>query len=184
MLDIDPLTKLLNRRGIEHSFECEVKLMQRISSSQTMDFPYFSMLLIDIDNFKGVNDTFGHHIGDEVLRSLALIMRTTFRGADLIHRVGGDEFIIILPNVDTEHAFKLAEKLRIHITQYEPSVSFDRSKEKTKFHISISIGVSPIILKKDTPHDEIKMAYDAAYVIADKAMYDAKRKKSKTITKS
>ena len=101
----DPLTKLLNRRGL-------IKAIEELNGN-------FSMLFLDIDRFKKINDTFGHKVGDDVLMAIANILRQNVRKGDLIARWGGEEFLIVLPNCDIEDAVKIAENLRKKIEEYQ-----------------------------------------------------------------
>jgi len=101
----DLLTKLLNRRGL-------IKALEEINGN-------FSMLFLDIDRFKNINDTYGHNIGDDVLMAIANILRQNVRKGDLIARWGGEEFLIVLPNCDIGDAVKIAENLRKKIEEYQ-----------------------------------------------------------------
>ncbi len=101
----DSLTKLLNRRGV-------LKAIEEINGE-------FSMLFLDIDKFKNINDTYGHNIGDDVLMAIANILRQNVRKGDLIARWGGEEFLIVLPNCDIGDAVKIAENLRKKIEEYQ-----------------------------------------------------------------
>lgn len=142
----DPLTGLSNRRGTEVALE----LLQHEAVP-------FSILAIDIDHFKRVNDTWGHDTGDQVLKSLAELMRHCTRRDDYLCRMGGEEFIIILPNANLTVATDLAERLRRQVAATElPEVG----------HISISIGLAEWPLHAEEPAQVLKYA--------DKALYRAK----------
>ena len=101
----DSLTKLLNRRGL-------LKSISQINGP-------FSLLFLDIDKFKSINDTFGHKTGDEVLKALADILRKNIRKGDLVARWGGEEFLVVLPMCDKDNAIKIAQNLRKKIEEYE-----------------------------------------------------------------
>ncbi|MCC5814612.1 MAG: GGDEF domain-containing protein [Leptospira sp.] len=102
---IDYLTGLYNKRYYEETMDREINQAKRYSRS-------FSIILFDIDNFKLVNDTFGHSLGDEVLKILATILKKNVRKEDTLCRAGGEEFVIILPDTASEGARKVAEKIR------------------------------------------------------------------------
>jgi diguanylate cyclase (GGDEF)-like protein len=102
---LDPLTELSNRRNIEHIAAWEVQRAQRASLP-------FSVLLVDLDNFKAINDTYGHAAGDAVLQAFAGEARRQLRGQDIIGRYGGEEFLVVLPNTLRAAALGTAERLR------------------------------------------------------------------------
>lgn len=142
----DPLTGLNNRRGSEITLD----LLQH-------DGIPFSVLAIDIDHFKRVNDTYGHDSGDLVLQALAQLMRSCTRKEDLPCRMGGEEFIILLPNAQLSTAKELAERLRQQVADTEmPDVG----------RITISIGIAEWPLQAHEPAQVLKYA--------DKALYKAK----------
>lgn len=105
----DELTGLLNRRAFEQRLGEEISRCTRHDRS-------VSVLLLDLDNFKQVNDTGGHHTGDEILRSVSTCMRTIFRQTDVLARWGGEEFGVILPDTDTQGAVEAAERIRENIS--------------------------------------------------------------------
>ncbi|MCD4706936.1 MAG: GGDEF domain-containing protein [Candidatus Sabulitectum sp.] len=107
----DPLTDLFNRRSFDNAIQSEVARCLRYSST-------LSLILLDADNFKIVNDEHGHGAGDKVLIDLAGVIRNSVRESDLVFRVGGDEFAIICPETTADDAFRLAEKVREIIEQY------------------------------------------------------------------
>lgn len=149
LLDVqtDPLTGLHNRRGLDVALD----LMQSMRRN-------FAVLLLDIDSFKSVNDTYGHDVGDKVLQSLAKIMQNVSRDEDVVCRVGGEEFLILLPSVGSKVAEEVAERLRRQVeqTRFEPVGQF-----------TISLGVAQWSL--DSGHVE------AALKVADNMLYKAKR---------
>lgn len=144
----DGLTGLANRRAFDQDIQ---KLMdQKIP---------FSLIMTDIDNFKEVNDAYGHLVGDDVLRFLASIMLDVTRGEDLCYRYGGEEFAIIINEKNEEEAFALAERLRIKVSE-TPSPAGK--------NINISLGVSSYHKKDQLPEMVIKRA--------DLALYQSKNK--------
>jgi diguanylate cyclase (GGDEF)-like protein len=154
LADHDPLTDLFNRRRFEKELAREEERSARYRSGG-------ALLLLDLDDFKRVNDVFGHVWGDEVLRGTARLLRSRLRSSDVLARLGGDEFAILLPEADEVRAVKLAEELlqvfREHAVQ----------AEQGEIRITTSIGVVALNgLGKSAPE---------ATVAADKAMYHAKR---------
>ncbi len=111
LVNSDPLTDLLNRRGLENVLPRELAFAKRKNSE-------LLAALIDLDNFKAVNDTYGHHIGDQVLRNVAETLRRTVRASDWLGRVGGDEFLILLPATSLEEGVKAAERIRLKISEH------------------------------------------------------------------
>jgi diguanylate cyclase (GGDEF)-like protein/PAS domain S-box-containing protein len=106
----DALTGLMNRRALEDSLENE--RARSIRSGAPL-----SLFMLDIDNFKGFNDAFGHVCGDEVLRQIAVLMQRWIRRGDLVARYGGEEFLVILPATDEKEAFEIAERVRQAIAE-------------------------------------------------------------------
>lgn len=101
----DPLTFLYNRRKFNEMLKHEIVRERRYKSG-------LLLIMCDIDNFKKINDTYGHNAGDEVLKTVATIMRSAIRKSDLIARWGGEEFILLISNTDIDWAVVIAEKLR------------------------------------------------------------------------
>lgn len=147
---LDPLTGLYNRRYLEEFLRKEYPRVSREALP-------VSIFMVDIDHFKTVNDSFGHQAGDEVLKYLANIMKGFYRLSDVICRYGGEEFLIVCPDMDIEVAKKRAEKLRKTVEDYSfPSVS----------KITVSIGVASFPRHGDNFIEVIENA--------DKALYNAK----------
>ncbi|VAW57244.1 hypothetical protein MNBD_GAMMA07-2721, partial [hydrothermal vent metagenome] len=154
---IDFLTGLYNRREFDTVIEKEWRQCQR------ENIP-ISLLMIDLDSFKAYNDTYGHSMGDEVLRRFAQILKScTKRSTDLTVRYGGEEFAIILPNVDKKGAMHVAELIcnqtELHDIKHIAS--------STSTHITVSIGVAEA---QPTTNSSIAELIDQA----DKALYRAK----------
>lgn len=128
------------------------------------DFKYLSILIIDIDNFKSVNDLYGHTVGDEVLHTFAQIIKGSVRQNDSFGRWGGEEFVVVLPSTNQEGGFIVAEKIRTNLEQYQ----FENVGTKT-----CSIGLYEV-----QSGDDLKSAISRA----DEAMYKAKQTgKNKTL---
>ncbi len=150
----DPLTGLYNRRYTQEAIQRERKRADRVGDT-------IGILLMDIDYFKKINDTWGHDAGDEVLRRLAAILRRFFRSHDIVCRYGGEEFLIILPGADFEAAMVKAEALRATI-ENELRCSWQGQHIST----TVSIGVSQY------PWDGLSV--EQLLDMADKALYQAK----------
>lgn len=144
----DPLTRLSNRRG-----------MQKYLDEFAENHSEFAVIALDIDHFKKVNDTFGHGVGDMVIARLADIMRRHATDGDVLCRIGGEEFLMFLPNTDMEEARYIAEGLRQDIAD---------SKMPKVRKITVSLGVSLV-----KPHPDNK-DIDIAIKNADAALYQAK----------
>ncbi len=155
---IDPLTKLYNRRFIVSFAETEVKEALRYQKP-------LSIIIMDIDNFKGVNDTYGHPVGDEVLKTVANVLKTEIRETDKAGRYGGEEFIIILPNTPLEHAVEVAERVRKAIESQR--VPIENNGEKIELKITVSVGVSSLGIHGENFYELLQAA--------DLALYKAKK---------
>lgn len=147
----DPLTNCYNRRQFE---ELATKEVQR---SRRYHHP-FCLFMIDADHFKNVNDTHGHAVGDLVLQALANCCRMTLRESDIVARFGGEEFVILLPEVSLENAHKVAERLRIKISKI---VVKNEQDEDVRFTVSIGLVSSTVT---DNIEEMLKMADEALYV--------------------
>ena len=150
----DPLTGVSNRRMLEVDLKKHGKLAKRYNKK-------LSLIMIDIDNFKGVNDTYGHPAGDEVLRRLALLILRNIRETDTLYRYGGEEFAVLCPETDKEGAFELAERIREAVRREKFTVGRNRV-----VHITVSLGVASF--PEDTRDPEDLLA------VADLSLYKAK----------
>ncbi|MEQ1599857.1 MAG: diguanylate cyclase, partial [Methylotenera sp.] len=150
---VDQLTGVLNRRGLDEAMTREMARAQRGGG-------LLSVALLDIDNFKSLNDTYGHNVGDTALQHLAKVIQTTMRPTDVVSRFGGEEFVILLPDTDLEAAVSTIKRLQRALTKQ----FFLGNNEKLL--ITFSAGVA--LLKNDETE---------ATVIhrADQSMYLAKR---------
>lgn len=145
----DELTGIANRRKL-------VNLLQKeISTSRRYGTP-LSIIIFDIDHFKKINDTYGHNVGDEVLKALANSVTNTIRTSDSLGRLGGEEFMCILPNTKADVAFELAEHLRIGIAN---------SLMENGPNITASFGIAQLMQVDN---------YDSFVLRADQALYSAK----------
>lgn len=142
----DYLTKLYNRREIESVIETEITRADRYSTN-------FSIVFIDIDKFKNINDTFGHNVGDDVLVELSKILKLKSRKTDTVGRWGGEEFIIVCSETDIDGAFDFANNLRETIENH---------KFLTVKQVTISCGISQYE-KTDTLSSVIAKADGALY---------------------
>jgi diguanylate cyclase (GGDEF)-like protein len=146
----DELTGLANRR---HVLEA---LTQQLAAVSRCNLP-LTLLMLDIDHFKQINDRFGHPAGDEALRQVADGLRARLRAQDIAGRVGGEEFLVILPQTSLEGALKLAESLRASIAELQLSTADDQ-----QIALTISIGVSTLEEMPGAQGDSLIAAADAA----------------------
>jgi len=153
----DYLTNLLNAREFYRVLDAELERAQRYEES-------FSLLLVDADHFKEINDTYGHQSGDKVLRELAKHLRTQVRNVDVPARVGGEEFAVILPSTIGEAALKIAERVRQAVAEGDIRLN-DNLQTTVKITVSIGLASYP------------RSAQDAKGLFhqADMALYNAKQ---------
>ncbi len=151
----DPLTGLHNRRYMNGQLGPLVK--RACKGGEPV-----SALLIDIDHFKRINDTFGHGVGDHVLRDFAVRLATNIRAIDLACRYGGEEFVVVMPDTGPEDAHRIAERLRRHVA----ASPFRPSGVAEPLVVTISVGVATTEGEGDTP--------DALLARADAGVYAAK----------
>ncbi len=153
---VDPLTDVYNRRYFFDRAQIELELAQ-LPESQT------SILLLDVDYFKQINDSYGHNVGDQILIGLVAICKQNLRETDILARLGGEEFVILLPKTDWREAHHIAERLRLMVEQ--ASIQTDSGP----LCITISVGVmSQSISDPRLPVQKLVQR-------ADQAMYLAKR---------
>ena len=153
LIRFDTLTNLYNRRALESFFHQELNRVRRYNQN-------LSVLMLDVDFFKKVNDQYGHKVGDEVLKRLSATFKDELREVDIAARYGGEEFVILMPETDKNIAFKVATRLRQKSEQLSFSVK--------GLHVTISGGISAAPTDGDQIHQLIEKA--------DKAMYQAKQK--------
>lgn len=147
----DELTGILNRRSFTAFVDFELKKAKKNSDP-------FSLIILDIDFFKRVNDSHGHLYGDEVLKNLAFLMNKSFRSGDKICRWGGEEFAILLPSTSLENAKTVAEKIRI-IVANQPF-----TYESTIINYTISLGISESLTTDKDVDSVISRADEALYI--------------------
>lgn len=162
LVSIDPMTELYNRRYFYDVAGHIIDIAKR-------DKTDVSILMIDIDDFKKINDSFGHQIGDEVIISLSHSLKILTRKSDIICRFGGEEFLILLPNTTEKGAYSLAELIRKTVLNIHRKVS------NSKLKFTVSIGVFQVELQKNL---------DYSIDLADKALYRAKKSGKNKICKS
>jgi diguanylate cyclase (GGDEF)-like protein len=155
---IDVLTKVHNRRAFN------AELSKELSRSCRNQQP-LSCLFVDLDHFKHINDTYGHQVGDRVLRGSAQTIKDQLRKTDFIARFGGEEFAVLLPGCEQQQALQIAEKIRLAVRQQ----SFHSDDKKT-FGITLSVGATTCPAERFEP---IKQA-DLLVASADKGVYQAK----------
>ena len=127
----DPLTGLFNRRyAMPH--------LSRLSAQSRKDGRQFAIMVLDLDHFKSINDTYGHKVGDEVLRQTASRLQGNLRAVDLLARIGGEEFLVAIPNSDVFHARTAAEQLRKLIS----GAPFFVGPDQQEVRVTMSVGVS------------------------------------------
>jgi len=149
----DPLTGIANRLGIER------EVVRALTSAQREHSP-MSLLMLDLDRFKSINDRFGHAAGDQVLRDVTRAWQTQLRNRDPLGRVGGEEFIVVCLDADLNKALAVAERLR-EATQ---ALHFDGIERGLR--VSVSIGAAQVLADGESS--------DALIQRADRALYRAK----------
>jgi diguanylate cyclase (GGDEF)-like protein len=151
---VDVLTSLANRRAGEQALHAEIARSDRLGTP-------LALVLADLDDFKAVNDAYGHSVGDELLRTVASVLRDTIREADLAGRWGGEEFVLLLPGTDVDGAVRLAERIRAELATRTVAASGGG-----RVGVTCSFGVA-----------QHEPGIDARTLVAaaDQALYDAKR---------
>jgi len=149
---VDDLTGVFNRRAFHQIADVELARADR-------SHVWPALLVLDLDHFKQINDCYGHHAGDEVLRRFGALIKSCTRAGDIVARMGGEEFAALLPTTDLDRASSVAERIRATLEQEAFCV------DQRQFRVTTSIGLS-IIRPEDTLH--------SAFVRADHALYEAK----------
>lgn len=151
----DALTRLMNRRALLERLSVEVDRARRFRSQ-------LSLLMVDLDHFKAINDAHGHLVGDDVLRQMGNLLAGVVRTIDVVARYGGEEFVLILPETATDGAVVFAERLRERVAEKD----FEAGGERN-FHLTCSIGVATF------PSPRVASTEDL-FARADEALYRAK----------
>ncbi len=152
----DPLTQLLNRRALTERITAEMERALRYDSTM-------ALLMIDLDHFKRVNDTYGHLVGDDVLRDVGQLLNDTIRTSDIVARYGGEEFLVLLPETDDAGAESFAERIRDAVEQHQ--FASDSLAEPLRLTASVGVAVYPAA--------RIESVEDL-FARADAALYRAK----------
>nr|WP_251372225.1 GGDEF domain-containing protein [Rheinheimera oceanensis] len=150
----DLLTGLLNRRAVIQQALSELRRAKRYQKD-------LAVLMLDIDHFKHINDQYGHAAGDKVLRDFAVLCQQSIRDTDLLGRYGGEEFILVLPEIDLQTAILSAERLRMTVSQHNFTLT-----DSTAVQLSCSIGIAMYLPERDD--------LDKLLLRADQALYQAK----------
>jgi len=148
----DVLTGLSNRFSFENT-------LVGIFSSRKKENTDIALILLDVDNFKNINDTFGHQVGDKILVLISQVLKNSFSSNTMLARWGGEEFVVVLTNTSKKEAYALAEELRLNILENEDIYSLINKK------ISVSLGIA--LKEKDENKDEL-------FLRVDKNLYQAK----------
>ncbi len=154
LANTDALTGVYNRRFLHDFAEQYIQIVKREKTP-------FTLLLMDIDKFKNINDTLGHSVGDDVLKKLVEVVKTIVRKNDVIVRLGGDEFVIVLPNTVVENAKEVAHKIIDTFNDMLKTKSYE-------YPFTVSIGIAKYEYDKDNHIEDL-------LVKADKALYQAKK---------
>jgi diguanylate cyclase (GGDEF)-like protein len=155
----DALTGCFNRREFHRRLQEEMAVSRRYGRS-------LSLLMLDLDHFKVVNDTYGHQVGDEVLKAVAGMVRLQLRAVDMVARFGGEEFTVILPETAVAGGVAVAERIRSHVENSRVTLETGEAVQ-----ITVSIGVVAFPLSGTAPSSEERLIAEA-----DRALYIAKNK--------
>jgi len=156
--DRDSLTNVLNRRA---GMDTLVRAIEQCNSDDCS----LSVMFLDVDNFKKVNDSYGHVEGDNLLLNLVKILKASIRSTDIIFRIGGDEFVIIFPTSNKEHVKKICNRILKRIRNYN-------DKDSSKYNLGISFGIAKY-------NSRLGCSVRELLDIADREMYRYKSRKKK-----
>lgn len=154
--DKDPVTGLLNHRAVHHHLDRELEIARKQEDT-------LAVIMIDLNNFKLFNDTYGHPVGDQVLKSVAQMLRETCRDSDYTGRYGGDEFLLVLPGTELKGAYSLAERVRERM-QF---MGFRHQGDDRTVPVTLSFGIAVFPMDSANRHELL--------TIADSNLYTAKR---------
>jgi diguanylate cyclase (GGDEF)-like protein len=149
----DDVTELYNVRHLNFVLDTEIYRSDRYNYS-------FSLIFIDLDHFKEVNDTYGHLVGSKLLREIAELLRGSLRLIDYAFRYGGDEFVVLLPQTDKEHAYVAARRLRERLNQHR-----FLPQEGLNLPLTASIGLATYPIDAKSKAELIRMADEAMYLV-------------------
>lgn len=152
----DPLTQTHNRRALMERLTAELERARRYAL-------HLSMLMVDLDHFKAINDSYGHVVGDEVLRGVARVLQREARTVDIVARFGGEEFVVVLPETGEEGAVALAERIRVRVSETAPVPG----GEYGWLRVTVSVGVATVPSPRVNSPEEL-------IALADEALYRAK----------
>jgi len=147
----DPMTGLYNRRYLNEIGESLLLIAKRAHAS-------LSVMMLDIDDFKIINDSYGHAVGDSVIKSVTSVVLNAVRKSDICARLGGDEFVVLLPNTPENSATKIAEKIRKMVEKNKVVAN-----GATNINCTISLGVTEVLFADETIDHVIKRADDSLY---------------------
>lgn len=147
----DPMTGLYNRRYLNEIGESLLLIAKRAHAS-------LSVMILDIDDFKSINDSCGHAVGDSVIKSVSSVVLNSVRKSDICARLGGDEFVVLLPNTPANSAKKIAEKIRKMVEENKVVAN-----GATNINCTISLGVTEVLFADETIDQVIKRADDSLY---------------------
>jgi diguanylate cyclase len=156
---IDPLTELLNRRGLQQVLSREVQHLARGVSGS-------AVLVIDLDDFKQINDSLGHAAGDVVLKEVGRRLRASVRGVDFAGRVGGDEFLLILPETDPAEVARVAERIRLAVAT--------ATIQHSTGPITLTASIATMLLTPDMP--AVDQLLSRAHLLLDRAKREGKNR--------
>jgi diguanylate cyclase (GGDEF)-like protein len=172
---LDMLTRVNNRRGFHLLLDREVSRAMRSSDP-------LCLLFVDLDHFKGVNDSYGHPMGDKVLRVVAQLLRETVRKVDHVCRYGGEEFALILPSCNQSLAVDIAERLRQRVSELQ--IEMEEESKKITETISVTLSVGVCCWRPDCrigSHDEATITR-ALIARSDLGVYESKAKGRNRVT--
>ncbi len=149
----DSMTGLFNRRYFNEIGGSLLEIAKKTKTEMTI-------IMLDIDNFKNINDTYGHSIGDEVIYNIATLLKESTRDSDICVRFGGEEFVIVLPHTSLANGIKIAEKMRLHIEQ---NVIYTNTNQE--IHYTVSVGVSKVDENDTTLENALKKADALLYKV-------------------
>lgn len=154
----DELTGIYNRRHLERCLELEIAGAQKLKTP-------LSILMLDLDHYKDINDKYGHQAGDQMLRCIGNLLQKVTRRMDIVARYGGDEIVVILPNTDHEVASAIADRIRWAVEEKSPGLQSQFCRTKN-IQCTVSIGVATL--------PECRMDGNQLLQMADTALYQAK----------